>query len=204
MQIALRDRERVSMCIIGPHTFTYDEPGPKDIDLESLSQQELNQLVYNARRGVLAVGDPDELLRLASKAPATAQSYSTPHEQPIPKEPVQGEDVIEEDLKELRELLRGSVSSVKRGVQGLTPGRVRKLLELELEGKNRKSLKTHLNEVLAKHAESVVGQVGDEDTGDKITAVGVANSTSPLVTDIVESEIEQVVLNPLEDKDEDG
>lgn len=201
MEIALKNKEKVSMCMIGKHYFTYDEPGPKDIDLDSLSQSELNQLIYNARRGVLAVGDPKKLLEYTKQTPAAAKSYSTPQERPIKQEPVQAEDAIEEDLKPLRELLRGSVNAIKRKVGTLTPGRVRKLLELEIQGKNRKGLKTHLNELLAKHAETVMGQVGDEDIGDKITAQGVAATTSPQVTDVVESEVEQVVMNPLGDQD---
>jgi len=134
---------------------------------------------------------------------SVAKSYSTPAERPVhaTTSPLIAEvvDPIEEDLKELKALLEQSVNTIKRKATDLSVGRIRKLLELEVSSKNRKGLKTFLDEFLAKHAKSVLGSVGDEDTGEKLFSTGAGQIGSGQVTDVEESDLTQVVLNPLKD-----
>lgn len=208
MQFQLANPDRAGFCKIGDHLFTFDVPGPADVDVSKLSPEELSQFLYNYRRGVLACNDPDELTRVCEGSWSAAKSYSTPAERPLaPDKSPLLEDVVDpirEDLKELKALLQKGVNTVKREVRDLPVGRVRKLVELEIAGKNRKSLKAFLNELLAKHAKGVLGSVGDEDAGDSLA--GVKPLGSKQVTDVVDSEVEQVqvVLNPLEDTDKNG
>lgn len=203
MQFQLRDPDKVGFIIVAGSTFTYDEPGPHEIDVESLPLDQRNQLLYNCRRQVLACSEPERLVELCEAVMPAAKSYSTPAEKPItPNTAPQIDEVvdpIEEDLKELKAMLQLGVHKIKKQARDMPVGRVRKLLELEGKDKNRKSLTSFLNEILAKHAENVLDSVGTEDAGQKFTPVGVQQIGSKQVTDVVESELEQVVLNPLED-----
>ena len=205
MQFQLANPDRIGFIIVAGNTFTYDEPGPNEIDVPALPPDQKNQLLYNCRRGVLACSEPDELVRLCETLMSIAKSYSTPAERPINATTsplMEAVDPIEEDLKELKTLLEQKISVVKLQAVDLSNGRVRKLLELEISNKNRKGLKTFLNEILTKHTESVMNQVGNEDTGDKYSIATAGQVGSEQVTDIVESELEQVVLNPIEDAEE--
>lgn len=206
MEFQLRDPDRIGFIIVAGSTFTYDEPGPHEIDVETLPPALRNQLLYNCRRGVLACSDPQKLTELCEGTKQVAKSYSTPAERPIDpaKPPIIEEavDPIEEDLKVLRAMLRQSVPTIKREAKDLPFGRMRKLLELETKGKNRSGLKSFLSDILAKQADAVMNKVGDEDTGTKFTLTGVGNIGSKQVSDVVESEMKQIVLNPLEDTDE--
>lgn len=203
MQFQLANPERVGFIIVAGATLTFDEPGPVEIDVESLPLDQKNQLLYNCRRGVLACGEPDELIRMCESLVSVAKSYSTPDENPInpttPPPIVDVVDPVEEDLKELKTMLKLSVETIKSKVVDLSPSRTRKLLELEVAGKSRKGLKTFLNEILAKYAQGVLDSVGDEDVGDKYSLTTAGQIGSKQVSDVVESDLEQVVLNSIED-----
>lgn len=203
MQFQLANPDKVGFIIVAGNTFTYDEPGPAEINVESLPRDQKNQLLYNCRRGVLACSAPGQLVKLCENVMSVAKSYSTPAERPVhaTTSPLIAEvvDPIEEDLKELKALLEQSVNTIKRKATDLSVGRIRKLLELEVSSKNRKGLKTFLDEFLAKHAKSVLGSVGDEDTGEKLFSTGAGQIGSGQVTDVEESDLTQVVLNPLKD-----
>jgi len=47
MQFQLRDPDKVGFIIVAGKTFTYDEPGPHEIDVESLPLDQRNQLLYS-------------------------------------------------------------------------------------------------------------------------------------------------------------
>lgn len=202
MEFQLANRDKISWLMIGENLFTYDEPGPKEIDLAKITANERNQLLYNCRRGALACSDPDALVKACQDVWAASPQFATPQERPIqaPKD-TSVEDLLKKDTTELRKILKGSVSSVAKKVAVLSPAKVRKLLEIESKWKNRKSIKNLCNEVLAKHADGVMKKVVGDDVGDILTPTGEAAKTSPNVSDIVESDIEYVVLNPLGDEE---
>jgi len=207
MQFQLADPDKVGWIMIGQNVFTYDEPGPKNIDLSSITSVERNQLLYNCRRGVLACEDPDALVKACQDVWAASPQYQTPNERPIaPAKKLEIDEVLEQDNQELKNMLRGSVAAIKRQVVDLPPAKIRKLLEFESEGKNRKGVKTLCNEILGKHADQVMDKVFGEDVGDTITPTGIAAKTSPQVSDVVESdiEVEQFVLNPMGDEEDVG
>lgn len=187
----LLNKDKSSMLVVGDTVFTFDDPGPKEIDLDAMAPGLVKQLIYNCRRGLLACGSPDELLAHDSKP---IPQLVTDHERPIPqRQPIQPipEDAAEEDLKSLKKMLKSKIPSIRKELATLPPGRVRKLKELEQAGKNRKRLIADIDKILAKHKETTKAAVGSADVGGKIHAPG-ASTGSPNVSDIVESEVEEV------------
>lgn len=204
MQFQLADKEKVGWIMIGKNIFTFDDPGPKEIDLKTTPLSERNQLLYNCRRGILACGDPDLLLKSCQDVWSASKGFATPNEVPAkPQKRLEIDEVLEKDNQTLKDILTGSVATIKRKAADLPPAKIRKLVEFEIVGKNRKGVKTLCNEILTTHANEVMEAVFGEDVGDTITPTGVGQTTSPIVSDIVESDLEQLVLNPLGDDNED-
>lgn len=210
MNFKLANRDKVGWIMIGNTAFTYDEPGPKDVDITKLTSVERNQFLYNCRRGVLACSDPEGLVNACQDVWASSQRFTTPNERPIineqpvetPKE-MKLSEMISKKEQELKKLLKGSVSSIKKTIVTLRTAQIRKLLEFEQEGKNRKAVKNLCNELLMKHADEVSKRVTGEDINGTINAIGVGQIGGPNVSDIVESDIEYIVLNPLGDETKD-
>lgn len=206
IQVALADRERQSMLFLGdPLNFTYDTPGPVTVDLDTLTLEQKNQLMYSCRIGALAVSDADALVQACAALPAASPSFTTGHEQPVeqvaPKNALEG---AEEDLDKLRELLDAHHSTVKKNVAMLRPAQIRTLLELEEAGKKRKSVLKFLNEVVARHSDSVTGQLAEG--GDLMDAPRCAvfqedpQARSTQITDVIESDEEEVTLIPSDEE----
>lgn len=188
MDVSL-DPDKGSFCTVGPHFFTFGEPGPLKVNIGQLSKEELAQLMYNLKRGVLVADDKKELDLLVQP------NYSTPQEVPIQEAtvlPPVGEDAIEEDLKVLRELLSGNVNTVMRTAGDFRPARLRKLLELEEGGKARKGLISFLKSFVDSHVDSVRKAIGSKDL-EPIDVLELRKLSTQL-TDIVESEQEIVLL----------
>jgi hypothetical protein len=196
MQVTL-DPDRGAFCFIGQHAFTFGEPGPKEIDIEDLSPEEKKQLLYNLRRGVLIADDPDIVNRLAEPS-----NYATPDERPIERDkPIQitslsPQEAIEKDLEELKTLLKGKVATIKRQASDLRPARARKLLELERSGKSRKSVISFLEKLTSNHASMVTEKISEELVPKDRVQV---TQLSTQLTDIVESEEEEVTINPAQE-----
>jgi len=204
MRVALADRDRRSLLFIGPLTFTYDDPGPKEIDLRNFSKDQIDQIVYNWRQGVLIVDDEDELKSWAEASTPTAKGYSTPAgpvpqidpARPTAKSPVEAQ---EEAAKQLKKLLSGRIPTIRAALPGLRMAELRKLLELEKSRKARKKVITMLEEVIASHENEVLASVGTQDLSQMAgihSQDGVVAKSTQL-SDIVESEVEQIVLNPI-------
>ena len=189
--------EKSPFCTIGPFSWTFAQT-EHDVDVDELPAEYRKQLLYNINRGVLKTKDREGL-----KALAGAMQPSTPV--PLEQIPIKYQDVaqkasalvkdpIKEDLKPLRALLRQNVTTVKKEAAGYSAGRIRKLLELEKEGKKRKSVISFLAESLEKHELAVMNAVGTEEDTIFNQADPFAKSTQ--VSDIVESESETVVFSP--------
>ena len=197
----LLNKEKTALLMIGKTAWTYDEPGPTEIDLNSISQLELNQIVYNCRRGYLFCGDPEALMALIEtvRPPRSAQVPVPVVPAPvIPRKPIKTKNIFKDDIHDLKKLLKSTVSSIKKDVCDLPVSKVRKLLALEKSGKKRKSLISLFNEIITKHQSSVQGVVGDKDVGKHIYPIGVSGIGSPNVSDIVESEEEIIICKPTE------
>lgn len=212
MNIELAKPDEVDMLFIGNLHFTFENPGPFEIREQDLTPAEANAIIYNVRRGVLKVDDYEALKKLVPDAPFASEQYCTPEEAPIPSsQPIDLDGYLKKQLADLKNFLKGKITEVKKNAVNLPPEEVRKLLELEKEGKSRKKLTSFLQELLDKHQETVANRVGDEDLAAMMPSVGNLDN----VTDVVESEIievdltaddiekgknllEQEILNPLD------
>ncbi len=196
MQITL-NLDRGSFCFIGQHAFTYGEPGPKEIDIETLSDEERKQLLYNIKRGTLIIDDDSVLSQLAeSNAAAISQESPRIQQRPVQVQDLSPEEAIEKDLEELKTLLKDEVATVKKEATSLRPARARKLLELERDGKARKSVVSFLEKLIDSHASIVTAKFAEElEIEDRVKT----SQLSTQLTDIVESEEEQVTINPAQE-----
>lgn len=201
MKFQLREDGRVGFLIVGGCCFTIDTPGPFEIDVKALPPVERARLLYECRRGALACSEPKALIKICEPIVPAFKAYTTPAERPIDTAKVPNledeKERIEEDLKDLRALLRETIPSIKKAASEMSASRVRKLLELEEKGKNRKGLKAFLGDLVKRGGDEVAKVVGDVDIGDIFTPVGVRGVGSKQVSDVVESEVKQVVLNPM-------
>lgn len=196
MRFALKDREKYSFFFLpGIVHLTFDQPGPKEVDVAALSDQERQQLVYNVRRGVIACDEFEKLVGPEEGSVAvTAKSYSTPQEVPVRKETIKNhEELIEERVKELKTLLKGSIPTVLSAMKDLRTNQMTALIKLEKEGKNRKKLLAALEKEYSKYCESVAKSVGNVDVTDSVKSM---RADSTIVSDVVESEVEKVELIP--------
>jgi hypothetical protein len=206
MQIALNEHSRTLMVFIGepspkgiyPISFTLDDPGPKDIDLDALGPREKTQLLYNYRRGTLLVENKEDFLKATEGTPAAAKNWATGVERPIerdkpPKDALQQE----EDVKsKLRTYLKQHWATIKKNIPNLDLVTLRQLIELEEVGKGRKALLKALNEAVDDYTRKVQAKVGNEDIGGYVHEVGLGPLPSTNISDVVESDVEEILLIP--------
>jgi len=195
MQVQWNPESRISMCFIGDENrdkknwipFTFDDPGPRELSVQNLSEKERNQVLYNMRRGILLVDNKDELIN-AVKLEATTITWSPPVE---PKQVVVDENKV-------RNILSGHHATVKRLVPEMSLQETRAALKLEQTGKGRKSVLQALEEHLAIQSKQVQSLFpGGDVPADSLVDSGPKISTR--VGDVVEFEEEdEVVLIPLD------
>lgn len=206
MLLKLNER-KASMLSIGKLYFTFASPGPHDIDIEIMDKPQLNQLLYNIRKGTLTTTESmQRLLELTEELPAASKRFATPNEQPLKMadQVLEPQGRLEEDLKELKKILSGNVQTVKKAAGDMAPARVRKLLEIELNMKKRASVIQHLEKIINDHIQLVTQQLGTQPA--KHQAMTQADLTRGIdntgrlnlnnVGEVVESEVEQIQFNP--------
>ena len=197
MLFQLANREQISMLYFGKELgFTYDDPGPKDVDIDSLSKDLKNQLLYNCRKGALTCSDLTTLQKACEGLPAASQKFTLPAEKPV-TEVKSVMDLMAEkaeaDKTELRSLLKEKIGVIRARTATLPLPHLKILLSLEKDWKARKAVVALLEELVAKHTKSVVELLGPEDVGMK-----VFNPSANKLDDgqvVEESEVEQVSLN---------
>jgi hypothetical protein len=205
-----------SFCSIGEVHFSFVDPGPKELDLGLMDRDELNQLLYNIRKGTLKTKDKKdikELVNLTRGLPASSNQFVTPSEAPlkddVPPEisldPIQ--EKREEEEKELKKILRGKVEQIKVSAQELDARQLRRMVEFEFSGKKRQSVIKFLEQLISIHQQSVQAQVGktpleaSKNQGELVKNLSRVDLDN--ISEVVESDVEQVVLNPYPDDDED-
>jgi hypothetical protein len=190
--------DKSAFCTIGQLAFTYGEPGPVDIDPTQLSEAEARQVVFNVKRGVLLADDLSPLESLLDMQPQAPQQQE---QKVVRVQPPTIDEAIERDNKELKKLLSKNASTVKKEAAQMRPARLRRLLGLEEEGKNRKGVVSFINELLKGHTDTVAKSIGLDD----LQAQDMVKVTelSTQLTDIVESEMEEVTFNLPEESEED-
>jgi len=204
INVKLND-ENASMCFVGKISLNFMNPGPVEIDLNELSEAELNQIVYNVRKEVLLVDDKKELLKKTKKLPASSDKFKTSAEKPIEQPKFEEhKDLIQQDELDLRKVLRETVPIIMQKVEQMSVGQVRRLIEQEVQLKNRKKLVTYLKDIVRDHEQSVTNKLGNGDMNINDTKInkkhtGLAKEYWNNISEIVETDVEQVVLNPAEE-----
>jgi hypothetical protein len=204
MKVMLNKDKHGMLFIDGLPPLTFDEPGPVDVDVQSLTPAQFNQLSYNLLRGAIAVDKPEELGHYARTLQPVGETVV---EEPVtPAQPKEIDEVIEDQQQELKKLLTKTVSTIKKSVPAMRAGELRKLLELEKSGKNRKSLVQFLDEACEAHANAVTHHVGDEGIDLKAHAGLVKGGLglrrySQNLTDVVDSEEEEVTIKTTAEED---
>lgn len=200
MQIQLADKDKCSMLFLGNGlNFTYDEPGPVEVDVAALTPDQRTQLYYHWKRGVLAVSDEDGLKSACHVPPPAPKSYAPAVQviendaQPV-TQPMDVDDALKARATRLRTLLREKIGVIKKKMPTLSGVELLELLELEKTTKNRKKLLAMIQEFVVKTRQDVSRAVGLEDVGDKTFNPREQALDNSL--DVVESEMEDVTLIP--------
>ena len=196
----LLDTSKYGFLMVAGTVWTGDDPGPKEIDLDQLSKAEVEQLMSNCVRGFLKVEDPDGFLAYAQQD-TIAKVVPPPPVIPSPPIPVPLDPEIapKTNGEKFSSILKQRAASIKKLLPSFSIGQLRKLEELEKKGKSRKGLLKELSAMLAKHSESVSKSIDTSGTGEERFLVGVNGINSPNVSDIVESEVKQIVFSSTEE-----
>ena len=186
--------DQTIIYVAGRYQFTMGE-STHDIDPNHMTAEEKAQLLYGIKTNVI-LADSEVVSVLQ---PEDKPQYTTPQEVPvvIPQKSI--EDTLQEDLKELRAILEGNTASVKKKSALMRVGRLRKLLELESEGKKRKGVISFLNEVIEHHTGSVIEAVSDGSEDMQPQDVIQIKTLSTQLEDLVESEEEEITFKLPED-----
>jgi len=199
MQISLADKDKCSMLFLGePLNLTYDEPGPVEVDFNSLSEIQKKQIFFNWKRGVLIVNDEDLLKSIYNKPiqvvqTAVEKQVDSSMVKVIAFEESVGNVLREREVK-LRALLRKPLATIKKQLLSLSNVELRELVEIEKKTKNRKKLIDMIDPLVNKHRVGVGKIVGTEDIGNSTHnpyARALDNSM-----EVIESETEEVMLIP--------
>ena len=197
MKLSLANRDKISMLFLGKTlAFNYDNPGPIEIRLESLTPDIKNQILYNCRNGVLLCDDIAALKKSCAGLPAAAKTFSTPAEAPVTKVKSVMDimaNKAEANKTELRNLLKEKIGVIKARSAHLPLQHLKILLSLEKNWKKRKAVVSLLDEMVAKQTKSVVELLGPEDVGMKVYDPKMTKLDEGQVVE--DSEIEQVSLN---------
>jgi hypothetical protein len=190
MKIEL-NTDKQSFCTIGTYSFTWGQT-THDVDIDALTPELRKQFLYNLKRGVLT--SEGKAIEELSEAEAQPASVEIPVKVPRAPQPIMSDtERLKEDLKSLRSLLNLNISSIKAEAINFRVARLRKLLELERTGKNRKGLVAFLDDILEDHNSTVLEVIGDNDVIGQHSEDPIAASTQ--VTDIVESDEEELTLS---------
>lgn len=188
--------DKCSMIFIGPLSLNFNDPGPIEIDLESLSDKEIRQLIYGHQCGDLFVDNLEELISVISKK--QSEQRVEVQKQTVIQKKFEPRDIIEKDIALLKKLLREKIEDIKDAVAVMSPSKIKKLLELERVSKNRKSLITYLEDIYTEHVMSVKKNVGTKDNPVYATPdLGLAKQYLENISSIKETDTEIVSFNPV-------
>jgi len=155
MELALKDVDKHSMLFIGSHiVLTPENPGPIAVNLDSLTKQEAEQILFNIRMGVLSTEFNLEILeKIASTKTEAQQGVFTPVKAVASK--VETELTPRKKEVILKKILAKKINVIKREASSLPVSDLRKLIDIERSNKNRKGLLPVLIEMFASHTDQV-------------------------------------------------
>lgn len=187
--------DKCSMVFIGKYSFNFNNPGPINVNIQELTTEEVKQFLFGYKSNELLIDNVNEL-QAAVKSLVPAKPVDNQNVTVIQKKP-EPRDIIEKDIASLKKLLREKIDDIKDTVAVMSPNKVKKLLDMERETKNRKSLVRYLENLYMQHINSVTQAVG---TVDKpvyaAPELGLNGQYIDNVSDIVESDTEIVSFNP--------
>ncbi len=206
MQISLKNKDKTPMWFL-PGTrihLSFENPGPVEIDFDSLSSQNKNQIVLAINRGLLEGKlpfttrvEPQPLLvnkEIIEIAPPIVETFNI-----APAKEMEVTDYQKEKVKELKKFLNKSWVSIKKNIRSFSLSDLKTMIALEKEGKDRKVVKDLIDEVLSLHQSQVLKNISIEETN--VVALDTTKTTvmSGLkrehwnnIGDIVESEEEAI------------
>ena len=195
MELALKDLEKHSILFIGKQiSLTPENPGPVLIDIDSLTEKEAKQVLFNVRMGILSTEYDtallEERLGLNKVEEPSQDQISTPKEATPLTSPRKRE-------VRLKKILAKKINVIKKEASNLSVSELRELIELERTYKNRKSLLPFLVEMYGSHTDEVAQNLkAIEDNSEK---QGLSPQTFlDDLPDVVESEGKEVEI-PLSD-----
>lgn len=184
--------EKSPFCTIGPYSFTYGEP-EHEVLVDELSEELKKQLLYNIRREVLKTDDKQAVRDLAD-VPVSIPGLVPANVIPIrPADVIESmEDTIDKNRKALKKILLSPIPSVKKEASVMRLGNLRRLMELEIEGKNRKKLISFFEKKLSAHTAEVTDAKGieDMDPDDRVRV----DQLSTQLTDVIVSEEKKLAI----------
>ena len=187
MELVLGNLEKYSMLFIGSQiALTPENPGPVVISVEDLSQKEAYQVLFNIQMGALSTNDNLDFLREKIGGKQT----STPV---VPTKTIKKKEV------EFKKLLAKRITTVKSEVSQLNISDLKKIMELERLGKNRKKLVSFFDELYSSHTEQVATKLRTIENNSKKDGLTPQSFLDDL-PDVLELEQEEVEI-PLPDKE---
>ena len=177
MEVSLANLERHSMLFIGSISLTSENPGPVTVDVDSLSKEEAYQVLFNIKRGILSTDSSMDALEKKLSVETT----------PVQVAPT----AVEEINPELKKLLNKRVNTIKKEAKELSVANLRKTLELEKNGKDRKSVVSFLEELYAKHAKEVTEKLKSMQNNSEKEGLDAQTFLDDL-PDVVESNEEEI------------
>jgi viroplasmin and RNaseH domain-containing protein len=141
MEVSLANLERHSMLFIGSISLTSENPGPVSIDVDALTKEEAFQVLFNIQKGVLSATGGLENLQSKLNIEEVVAKIEAP--------------VVDEKETILKKILSRRVNTIKKETAVLNISDLKKVMALEKNGKNRKSVVVFLDGLYATHAEQV-------------------------------------------------
>jgi hypothetical protein len=187
--MSLKNSEKHSILFIGSQiALTPENPGPVAVNIDSLTREEVQQILFNVRMGILSTEYDISLLekRLGFKTEIKTEVRTVPKKI----------ESIKKDT-DLKKLLAKKIGVVKKEASELEVSDLRKLIDLEQSGKNRKSLVPFLGEMYSLHVEQVASKLdslGKNSEKDELSAQSFLDD----LPDVIESDGIEVDI-PLSD-----
>ena len=141
MEVSLANLEKHSMLFIGSVSLTSENPGPVTVDVDALTKEEAFQVLFNIQKGVLSATGDIETLQSKLNIEEAAPKVKVP--------------VVDEKDNKFKKILSKRVNTIKKEVVSLNVSDLRKVIDLEKSGKNRKSLVSFLDGLQETHTEQV-------------------------------------------------
>ena len=200
MKITLSENETMWFLIGTKIHLSFENPGPVEVDIDSLRTDQRQQLIWSLQKGVLKSDKP---LQEVTAKPQVAKGYAAAALTAEVKEAVSTPTVLDEANEERRKKLKVALAApqntFKKELKTHNVSDLRLMLELEQEGKNRKTTLNLLETAISKHQAEVMKNVTVEDSNaanpDAKKLLGGSKVNWQNIEEIVESEDEEVKIN---------